>query len=276
MVNSIELDNIKKKCDELGISLENIKGQAFNRSSYKRIMDILSLDEWKNNKYKKLLCSNTLQLNVEEIKDILNLEYWNKLNYSSLLTSNIWNSNSKEIKLILSMPEWDDEKFRPLLTSNIWKSNSKEIKKILSMPGWKDERFKPLLTSTIWTASYKNIKNVLAMEEWDNPRYSKLLTTNILMIKPEKIRNSIKLSKHFNIDKFMTVNLVRKPLNQVYAIGSYLIEHNIPLVDNMKLHTFFSVEGIVLKRKYNIDIKKLVQLYPMPNDLLKERSEKHV
>ena len=26
----------------------------------------------------------------------------------------------------------------------------------------------------------------------------------------------------------------------------------------------------------NIDIKKLVQLYPMPNDLLKERSEKHV
>ena len=144
------------------------------------------------------------------------------------------------------------------------------------MPEWNDARFRTLLTSSIWKASYKNIKNVLAMEEWNDPRYSKLLTTNILMIKPEKIRNSIKLSKYFDIDKFMTVNLVRKPLNQVYAIGSYLIDHNIPLVDNMKLHPFFSIEGSVAKKRYNIDIKKLVQLYPMPNDLLKERSEKHV
>ena len=144
------------------------------------------------------------------------------------------------------------------------------------MPEWNDERFRPLLTSTIWKASYKNIKSVLAMEEWNDTEYSKLLTTNILMIKPEKIRNSIKLGKHFNIDKFMTVNLVRKPLNQVYAIGCYLMKRNISLVDNMKLHTFFSIEGIVLKRKYNIDIKKLVQLYPMPDNLLNERSEKHV
>ena len=52
------------------------------------------------------------------------------------------------------------------------------------------------------------------MEEWNNPKYSKLLTTNILMIKPEKIRNSIKLSKHLNIDSYMTISLVRKPIKE--------------------------------------------------------------
>ena len=96
------------------------------------------------------------------------------------------------------------------------------------------------------------------------------------MIKTKKIRNTIKVCEYFNIDSHMTVNLVRRPIEQVYAIACYLQSMNISLVDNMKLHAFFSYANSVLKKKYKIDVKKLVQLYPMPDNILKESLDEYI
>ena len=71
---------------------------------------------------------------INEVLDVLSLEKWKNPKYQKLLTSNIWRSDYISIKEILSMKEWDDPRFQELLTSNIWACNYYDIKRILSMP----------------------------------------------------------------------------------------------------------------------------------------------
>ena len=212
LLQEYEIDKIKLRCKELNVSFNDIVGVVMSRSSYKKIMDILSLKKW------------------------------------------------------------EDKKFQPLLTSNIGQSNYEEIKKILGMAEWNDRKFQSLLTSSIWTSNYENVKNILGMEEWNDVKYGHLLSPSILPLNPDKIRQSITLAHKFNIAGYITVNFMRKPLKQIYAIATHLEHLKIPLItEKGKLHPFFNYQTTVLKKKYNIDLKKLIIIYPMPNNFLERK-----
>ena len=60
------------------------------------------------------------------------------------------------------------------------------------------------------------------MSEWDDPKYTRLLSPSILNIQLDKIKKSIRLAEKFNINTFITIHFIRKPLNHVYAIAIYL------------------------------------------------------
>lgn len=245
ILQDYEIEKIRLRCKELNVSFNNIVGVVMSRSSYKKIMDILSLKEW------------------------------NEAKFQPLLTSTIWQSNYDNIKKILSMEEWNDSKFQPLLTSSIWNSNYGEIKDILEMKEWNDSKYQPLLTSTIWNSNYENIKNILEMEEWNDSKYAHLLSTSILPLNSNKIRQSIALAHKFNVNGYITVNFMRKPLKQIYAIAAHLEHLKISLItENGKLHPFFNYQTTTLKEKYNIDLKILTKLYPMPNDFLESEKVK--
>lgn len=241
MLQDYEIDKIKLRCKELGVNYNEIASNLFFSSSYEKIIDILGMSEWEDEKFQ------------------------------SLLTSNIWQSNYVNVKKILDMPEWEDKKFQSLLTSNIWHSKYADIKNILVMPEWNDKKIRSLLTSNIWKGNYKNIRDILHMEEWNNPKYTHLLTSSTLTLNPNKIRQSIALAKKLNIDGYIGINFIRKSLKQVYAIAMYLNNLNVPLIgDKGKLNSHFIYETTILKKKYNIDLKELVKMYPMPEDFLKE------
>ena len=79
-MNDIE----KQKIKELLKTRKELINQLLFKRDYNEVIQILSLPEWENNKFKKLL------------------------------TSNIWQSNAQDIKTILSMQEWDDPRFSNL------------------------------------------------------------------------------------------------------------------------------------------------------------------
>ena len=259
------------KKDEMVMSSNFELTTIEEKQFYEDVKKILSMKEWEDEKFESLLTPNIWHSNYQEIKKILGMPEWNNKKFEVLLTSNIWKSNYESIRNILSMEEWNDKKFEVLLTSNIWTSNYKTVQNVLRMKEWNDKRFEHLLTSNIWKGNYENIKNILHMEEWEESKYKNLLTSSILILSPNKIRASINLATKLNIEDYIGVNFIRKSLKQVYAIAMYLNNLKIPLVgENGKLNPFFVYETTVLKKRYNIDLKELVKMYPMKEDFLKK------
>ena len=176
-----------------------------------------------------LKCDYLYLLSYNSVIEILDLPYWSDPKFKDLLTSNIWNSNAEEVQTILSLKEWDDPKFQGLLTSSIWKSNAKSVQQKLSLPYWNDKK------------------------------YLKLLTPSIFTITQKRIIDAIEVAETFGIENWITITFLRKSKIQLLALIHYLQDNQIPLIINEKLHPFFSAAPSILKAKYHIDLKSLVE-----------------
>ncbi len=187
----------------------------------------------------------------EKIDALLKGKQYLKCNY-------LYSRNYDEILRILEMKEWKEPKFRPLLTSSIWHSNYDEIFQILNMPEWDDPKFQPLLTSSIWCSNYKNIKSKLDLKYWSDPRYSKLLKPTIFAIKEQYIVGNIELFEEYGISKFIVTNSLKRNPDEQRFLLNYLLKNKIELIVDYKLNPIFNATKKVLKEKYNIDIKKLM------------------
>ena len=159
----------------------------------------------------------------------------------------------------MSLKEWEDPKFQGLLTSTIWSSNAEEVKTILSLKEWENLKFQGLLTSTIWNNSAEDIQKKLFLPYWNEEKYAKLLTPSIFSISIKRIIDAIEVAETFNIEEWITITFLRKSKIQLLALIHYLEDNQIPLIVNEKLHPFFSVAPSILKKKYHIDLKYLVE-----------------
>ena len=152
----------------------------------------------------------------------------------SLICDKVFEISFQKVKEILGMTEWEDEKFQGLLTSNIWNSSAKDVKKKIHMECWKDERYKHLLKPSIFSVSTRNIEK------------------------------GIELSEEYNFSNYITINFLRKNLDDQRIIIKYMIANKIDLIiddercKNKKiLNPILSAANSVLKRKYKIDIDKI-------------------
>ena len=135
-------------------------------------------------------------------------------------------------KSVEDMPQCKDPKYKGLLTSTIWKSNSTEVEKILNMPQLKEEKYEHLLKPSIFVVSSKNI---LA---------------------------NIELFEKYKIDKYITINALRRNPNKQEVLLKYLAKNNIPLLEEdrkggVKLNKILSASTTTLRNKYHIDLNKI-------------------
>jgi len=229
------------KKEEITITEEKV---SFDERSYNYVVDILEMPEWKDPRFAKLLTSTIWHSNYEDVKDILSMPHPNDSN-----------------KLI-----WDDERFAQLLTSSIWNSNYEDVKNILSMKHpddpnrliWDDERFADLLTSSIWHDLSDNLLNKLSLPCWKDSKYSHLLIPSIWSISIKRILDSIELFEKLGIEEFITISSMRKSPIQIMALYHYLEENGISIVIDGKLNAVFNIAPVLLKKRYGIDLKTLV------------------
>lgn len=68
----------------------------------------------------------------------------------------------------------------------------------------------------------------------------------------------------FEIEDYITKSYLLKSPSQNYAIISYLNDNNLPFVVDGKLNSMFNFQPMALKKKYNIDLKEIMEMYPLP------------
>ena len=133
------------------------------------------------------------------------------------------------------------------------------VLEILNLPHWNNPKFQGLLTSSIWHSNAKNIQIKLSLPYWNDKKYIKLLTPSIFAITQKGIEDAIEVAENFSIEEWITTSFLRKSKIQLLALIHYLQDNQIPLIMNEKLHPVFSVAPSVLKKKYHINLKLLVE-----------------
>ena len=182
-----------------------------------------------------------------------------KRNLEHLICDYLYLLSYSSVIEILDLPCWNDPKFQGLLTSNIWNSNAKEIQTILSLKEWNNPKFQGLLTSSIWNSTAKSVQQKLSLPYWNDKKYIKLLTPSIFVITQKKIIDAIEAAENFGIENWITIIFLRKSKIQLLALIHYLQDKQIPLIINEKLHPIFSAAPNILKTRYHIDLKSLVE-----------------
>ena len=77
----------------------------------------------------------------------------------------------------------------------------------------------------------------------------------------DKIPILIKLAEDNEIDNFLNTSFLIFSPSQNYAIIEYLKTENKPLVIDGKLNPIFGKQSGVLKKKYGIDLKTIMQQF---------------
>ena len=138
-----------------------------------------------------------------------------------------------------------------------------EIQKIIQSPEFKEHP--ELFTSTTLAhAKLEEIQELLQMDCWNDKRYSSLLTSSIVAKSKSmisKLQLLFRLAEENNIDGFLNTSFLLFSPSQNYALIQYLKENNLPLIIDGKLNPIFGKQPGLLKKKYNIDIKELIQKY---------------
>ena len=147
-----------------------------------------------------------------------------------------------------------------------------DIKAIINSEEFK--AYPELFTSqTLAHAKLEDIKKLLQMDLWNNSKYANLLTSSIVakskqMLK--KIPILIKLAENYGFEECLNTNFLLHSPSQNYALIRYLKENDIPLIINSKLNSIFGYQPGVLKKKYNIDLNILMDMYPFNEQELYE------
>ena len=142
-------------------------------------------------------------------------------------------------------------------------TNLEEIQKIIQSPEFK-EHPEMFTSTTLAHAKLEEIQELLQMDCWNDKRYSGLLTSSIVAKSKSmilKLPFLFRLAEENNIDNFLNTSFLLSSPSQNYALIQYLKENNLPLIIDGKLNPIFGKQPGLLKKKYNIDIKVLIQKY---------------
>ena len=169
----------------------------------------------------------------------------------------------EDIQKIINSEEF--KRHPELFTSQtIARAKLEDIQKIINSEEFKQHP--ELFTSTtLAQAKLEDIQELLNMECLNDKSFRNLLTSSIVansktMI--SKIPILIQMAEEYNIDNYLNTTFLLRSPSQNYALINYLIDNNIPLIIDEKLNPIFGKQPGILKKKYNIDIKELIKLYP--------------
>ena len=254
-----EIQNIIKS-DEFKEHPELFTSETLAYAKLEEIQKIIQSREFKERP--ELFTSTTLaHAKLKEIQNIIKSDEFNA--HPELFTSEtLARANFEEIQKIIQSREFKEHP--KLFTSQtLARAKFEEIQKII-----KSDEFKAhpkLFTSeTLAHAKLEEIQELLQMDCWNDKRYSGLLTSSIVAKSKSMISKLpflFRLAEENNIDNFLNTSFLLFSPSQNYALIQYLKENNLPLVIDGKLNPIFGKQPGLLKKKYNIDIKVLIQKY---------------
>lgn len=80
-----------------------------------------------------LMPSESVDTSYDEILNMLSLEEWEDEKFKPLLTSDIWKHKTGKVKKLLEMPEWENEKYTHLLKPSILKVSLINIRELINL-----------------------------------------------------------------------------------------------------------------------------------------------
>ena len=259
---STNLEEIQKiiQSQEFKEHPELFTSETLARAKLEEIQNIIKSKEFEA--HPELFTSQTLaHAKLEEIQNIIKSDEF-KAHPELFTSTTLAHANLKEIQKIIQSQEFKEHP--KLFTSEtLARAKFEEIQKII-----KSDEFKAhpkLFTSeTLAHAKLEEIQELLQMDCWNDKRYSGLLTSSIVAKSKSMISKLpflFRLAEENNIDNFLNTSFLLFSPSQNYALIQYLKENNLPLVIDGKLNPIFGKQPGLLKKKYNIDIKVLIQKY---------------
>ncbi|MCI7332844.1 MAG: hypothetical protein MSH48_04170 [Mollicutes bacterium] len=239
---------------------ELFTSQTLARAKFEEIQKIIQSQEF--NEYPELFTSQTLAYaKLEEIQNIIQSKEFKE--HPELFTSEtLARAKFEEIQKIIQSQEFKEHP--KLFTSEtLARAKFEEIQKIIRSDEFKAHP-KLFTSQTLARAKFEEIQKLLQMDCWNDKRYSGLLTSSIVANSKSMISKLpflFRLAEENNIDNFLNTSFLLFSPSQNYALIQYLKENNLPLVIDGKLNPIFGKQPGLLKKKYNIDIKVLIQKY---------------
>ena len=227
------------------------------------IQKVIKSDEFKA--HPELFTSQTLAYaKLEDIQKIINSDEFKK--YPELFTSTtLAHTRLEEIQEIINSDEFKEH---PELFTSTTLAHAKleDIQKIINSDEFKAHP--ELFTSqTLARAKLEDIQELLNLSCFQNEKYKRMLTPSIVAKSKSMIQKMpilIEMAEYYKIDDYINTNFLLLSPSQNYALINYSIENDNPLVINEKLNPIFSYQPGVLRKKYGIDIKVLMDKYPIP------------
>ena len=244
-------------------------GIEWGSTNLEEIQKIIQSPEFKE--HPEMFTSTTLaHAKLEEIQKIIQSPEFKE--HPELFTSQtLAHARLEEIQKIIQSPEFKEHP--ELFTSEtLAHAKLEEIQKIIQSPEFKEHP--ELFTSqTLAHAKLDEIQELLQMDCWNDKRYSSLLTSSIVAKSKSMISKLpllFRLAEKSNIDNFLNTSFLLFSPSQNYALIQYLKKNNLPLIIDGKLNPIFGKQPGLLKKKYNIDIKELIQKYPYKENEVNE------
>ena len=208
--------------------------------------------------------TSILRVPKDKIIDIENLNIPN-INKVDILSIAIGVNDIKEIIKIIQSKEFKD--YPELFTSTVLAyAKLEDIIKIINSEEFK--KHPELFTSQVLAhAKLEDIKTLLNLPYFKEEKYKHLLTSSLLANAKTVIKKLpilFEIAMDFEIEDYITTSYLIKSPSQNYAIISYLNDNNLPFVVDGKLNSMFNFQPMVLKKKYNIDLKEIMEMYPLP------------
>ena len=213
---------------------ELFTSQVLAYAKLEDIIKIINSEEFKD--YPELFTSTVLaHAKLENIIKIINSEEFK--DYPELFTSQVL-AHAKLENIIKIINSDEFKNYPELFTSEVLaRAKLEDIKTLLNLPYFKEEKYKHLLTSSLLAKAKSVIKKLPILFE---------------------------IAMDFEIEDYITTSYFLKSPSQNYAIINYLNDNNLPFVVDGKLNSMFNFQPIVLKKKYNIDLKEIMEMYPLP------------
>ena len=267
MIIDVENLNIpfKNKNGNLSVAV----GIEWGSTNLEEIQKIIQSPEFKE--HPELFTSETLaHAKLEEIQKIIQSPEFKE--YPEMFTSTtLVHAKLEEIQKIIQSPEFKEHP-EMFTSTTLAHAKLEEIQKIIQSPEFKEHP--ELFTSeTLAHAKLEEIQELLQMDCWNDKRYSSLLTSSIVAKSKSMISKLpllFRLAEENNIDGFLNTSFLLFSPSQNYALIQYLKENNLSLIIDGKLNLIFGKQPGLLKKKYNIDIKELIQKYTYEEDDVNE------
>ena len=260
-----KLENVKEiiKSDEYKKYPELFTSQTLAHAKLEDIQKIINSDEFKE--HPELFTSQTLaNAKLEDIQEIIKSDEFKK--YPELFTSTtLAHAKLEDIQKIINSDEFKEHP--ELFTSEtLAHAKLEDIQEIINSAEFK--KYPELFTSTTLAhAKLEDIQELLNLSCFQNEKYKRMLTPSIVSNSRSMIKKMpilIEMAEYYKIDDHINTNFLRHSPSQNYALINYLIENDNPLVINEKLNPIFSYQPGVLRKKYGINIKVLMDRYPIP------------
>ena len=259
------LEEIQKiiNSDEFKDHPELFTSTTLANAKLEDIQEIINSDEFKE--HPELFTSETLaHAKLEDIQEIINSDEFKE--HPELFTSQtLAKAKLEDIQKIINSDEFKDH---PELFTSTTLAHAKleDIQEIINSDEFKEHP--ELFTSTtLANAKLEDIQELLNLSCFQNEKYKRMLTPSIVSKSKSMIKKMpilIEMAEYYKIDDHINTNFLLHSPSQNYALINYLIENDNPLVINEKLNPIFSYQPGVLRKKYGINIKVLMDRYPIP------------